>query len=370
VSLRFSFGGSANKSEFSRISELIADLANIIAQQRAWNPKELQSEFIELTGEKPILNSPQDAEFAEARELLIDHERSEFGTTEAYIDDIFTVFPFVSDDHLHRGRNSALLAIDTMGRPTHKGDPLPRDPIVAEKKVKAEGTPTEKLIVLGWLIDTRRMLIQLPTEKAALWDKELKEVFVLGNKGWPIGLKRLETLQGRNINVATIVPGAMHFQSRMYQAIERAKKHGSTRLRAEERRDLRLLRHILAIARRGVSLKNVVIRLPDHLGRSDAFEGGIGGYDLSSGRAWRFAIPSELQHRKSQNFLEYLARMIQLMCLLAEVPWRPRRLFPEQWRQYKRAEMDTKIKLCTGKGSGTINPPRLGPIHHHVDCKS
>jgi hypothetical protein len=110
----------------------------------------------------------------------------------------------------------------------------------------------------------------------------------------------------------------------MYRAIARAKKHGATRLRAEERRDIHLMRHILAVARRGVSLNNVVTRLPDHLGRSDAFEGGIGGYDLSSGRAWRFAILEDLQHRKSQNFLEYLvAYMTQLMCMLAEVPWQP-----------------------------------------------
>jgi hypothetical protein len=87
-----------------------------------------------------------------------------------------------------------------MGRPTYPDDPLPWDPIVAEKKVRAEGTPTERLIVLGWQIDTRRMIIQLPTEKADLWDHELKEVLDVGNDGWPIGLKRLEALQ----------PGSQH----------------------------------------------------------------------------------------------------------------------------------------------------------------
>jgi hypothetical protein len=115
-------------------------------------------------------------------------------------------------------------------------------------------------------------------------------------------------MQGRNIHVAAIIPGVMHFQSRMYQAIARAKAHKSTRLQAEERRDMVMLRHLIAVARRGISLNNVVTRLPDHLGRSDAFKGGIGGYhNLTSGRAWRFAIPFELQHKKSQNFLEYLA---------------------------------------------------------------
>jgi hypothetical protein len=70
--------------------------------------------------------------------------------TEAYIDDIFMVFPPLSEEHFQRGRNAALLAIDVLGRPVHSDDPLPRDPLVATKKVMAEGTPTEVLTILGW----------------------------------------------------------------------------------------------------------------------------------------------------------------------------------------------------------------------------
>jgi hypothetical protein len=326
VSLRFTFGGSSNPSEFSVISEMIADLANTIIQHKDWDPKTLHSEFITLTGERPIMAENGTA-FAAARELLIEWEMSDFGMTDAYIDDIFTVFPFISEEHFHRGRNAALLAIDVLGRPTHSDDPLPRDPIIAEKKVKAEGTPTEVLTVLGWTIDTRRMLIMLPMEKADNWDADLKQLIMDGDGGKEIARKRLETIQGRNNHVAKIVPGGLHFQSRMYEAIERAKKYRVTRLTEEERHDLRLLRHMLAAAKRGISLNNVVARKPDHISRSDTFEKGIGGYDLTSGRAWRLAIPDELQHKKSQNFLEYLACMTQLMCMLAESDWKPRDCF-------------------------------------------
>jgi hypothetical protein len=97
VSLRFTFGGSANPSEFSTISELIADfLANIIVQHRAWKPIKLFSEFISLTGDRPILEE-RNAAFAEL---------SEYGVTEAFIEDIFTVFPFLSGNHYHRGHSS------------------------------------------------------------------------------------------------------------------------------------------------------------------------------------------------------------------------------------------------------------------------
>jgi hypothetical protein len=300
---------------------MIADLANVIIQSNEWDPERLHSNFVSLTEPKPKLETTG-TPFAPSRELLLEWDINNFGATEAYIDDIFTVFPLLSDEHFHRGRNAALLAIDTLGRPVREDDPLPRDPIVATKKVTAEGTPTELLTVLGWTIDTRRMLIKLPEEKAKLWDAELQALIELGDEGRLIPLKRLEKAQGRNIFIAMIVPGAMHFQSRMYSAIDRAKVHCQTRLRAEERRDLRLLRKLLDVARIGISLNNIVLRMPDHFGRSDAFEGGLGGYDLTSGRAWRLQIPTELQHRKSQNFLEYLACMTQLMCMLAENPWK------------------------------------------------
>jgi hypothetical protein len=79
----------------------------------------------------------------------------------------------------------------------------------------------------------------------------------------------------------------------------------------------------MGVAKRGIDINTIVYRMPDHIGRSDAFEGGIGGFDLSSGRAWRLKIPPDLRHKKPQNFLEYLACMIQLMCMLSECNWKP-----------------------------------------------
>jgi hypothetical protein len=111
VSLRLTFGGSPNTSEFSLILEIIADLSNILLQHKDWDPKQLHSEFISITSPTPILLDAK-TEFVPARELLNEWEMLDYGVMEAYIDDIFTVFPFASNDHLERGRNAALLAID------------------------------------------------------------------------------------------------------------------------------------------------------------------------------------------------------------------------------------------------------------------
>jgi hypothetical protein len=134
------FGGSPHPSEFSSLSECIADITNVLLQSTDWNPGELASAHTTLLEKEPRLEATS-VPFAPARDLLIDIQLSDNGAADVFIEDIFNVFPLLSEDHWHRGRNAALLAIDCMGRPTQANDPLPRDPLVAVKKLIAEGLP-------------------------------------------------------------------------------------------------------------------------------------------------------------------------------------------------------------------------------------
>ena len=61
--------------------------------------------------------------------------------------------------------------MDVLGRPLlpDGGESLPRDKVLAIDKAIAEGTPAERLTVLGWMIDTRRLLISLPIDKCTAW---------------------------------------------------------------------------------------------------------------------------------------------------------------------------------------------------------
>jgi hypothetical protein len=58
-------------------------------------------------------------------------------------------------------------------RPVHEREHLVRDAMLAIKKAVAEGTPSELLIVLGWLINTRRMLMSLPDNKHVAWTQDI-----------------------------------------------------------------------------------------------------------------------------------------------------------------------------------------------------
>jgi hypothetical protein len=75
----------------------------------------------------------------------------------------------------------------------------------------------------------------------------------------------------------------------------------------------------------GVSINNIVFRKPTTFYCSDASEFGLGGYNIISGRAWRFEIPSHLRLRTSLNSLEFLACVITIWIDFSE-----NRISPEE----------------------------------------
>jgi hypothetical protein len=310
VSLRLTFGGKPCPSKFCEISEPVTDLANEIARTPEWDPCTMHSTHHELIG--PPEFQPDEVPFSAARNMIVDPEADEFASAEVFVDDIFSAFPALSDDHVQRGSQAALLAMEIIGRPIIQNESLPRDDILAIAKAMAEGTPNEILTILGWLIDTRRLLICLSEDKFLLWTSSIQELLRFPSRLIP--LKPLQTLLGRLQNVANILTEGNHFLSRIRSAVARAEAFGGgTRLSAEERKDLLLWLKFLETARGGVDLNLLTTRTPDSASRTDACTHGLGGFSLVSGRAWRWAIPKHLQGLKSINFLEFLACVVGVL---------------------------------------------------------
>jgi hypothetical protein len=127
---------------------------------------------------------------------MVDPEADEFGTADVFLDDIFSAIPQLDGDSPgDRGAQAALLALDVLGRPLlpDGGESLPRDKVLAIDKAIAEDTPAKRLIVLGWMIDTRRLLISLPTDKFTAWTADINN-FLL-SKGRRVKLRTLETMR-------------------------------------------------------------------------------------------------------------------------------------------------------------------------------
>jgi hypothetical protein len=237
------------------------------------------------------------------------------GYCDVFIDDLISCAAELDDRAVQRSIDSALLAMDTIGRPLAKGDSaFFRDPVLSIKKALAEGTPTEELIVLGWLLDTRRLMILLPQDKRLAWLQDI--VKMLAKK--KASHKALNSLIGRLQHVAAIIPTARHFLSRLRMALAIAEIHGGCNLPIKVLKDLKLWKRFINYAAKGVSLNLLTFRLPNNIVRVDACPWGVGGYSLTTGRAWYITIPPHLRGRAHINWLEFVAAHIGT---LLEIIW-------------------------------------------------
>ncbi len=318
VALRATFGGKPCPFRWSELSEPVADLANALSRCKLWDPATLLPLHHELIGEPRY--SDHTRPLAQAKELRVDTEADEFGMTDVFLDDLISVFPALSADHIKRGSRAALLALEVVSRPlVERGETLPRDHMLAVDKARAEGTPAEVQIVLGWEIDTRRHTIALPATKHTAWKQSIHEVlFQAKKKRNRIRHATLERLLGRLQHTAAILTQGAHFLNRIRTAEQRAKTNGGARLCPETRADLTYWITLLDLAAAGVSLNLLVYRVPNQILRTDACEHGLGGFSLTTGRAWRWEIPLEHRNKKSVNYLKFLACIACIVLSLHE----------------------------------------------------
>ena len=83
-------------------------------------------------------------------------------------------------DNVLRNGAAVLLAINVLARPLADNEPIPRETMEALKKLLAEAGPEEIKIILGWIFNTRKLLISLPGSKAIAWTNEIDEILQLG----------------------------------------------------------------------------------------------------------------------------------------------------------------------------------------------
>ncbi len=306
VALRLTFGGSPCPSLWGVISETIADVGNAILSNQYWDHNEIFDPISELI-ESPI-SLPEDIPFKQARSLSVDLPPNDIGYIDIYIDDNIGVTPDIGNNSTCLAR-AIPLAIRTLTRPIDPTDVIPRKDIISLKKLKAEGRLEETKKVLGWNLDTRRLTISLPSDKFLTWCKDIQKM--LSSK--KAGHKSLESTLGRLNHVAGIFNPMRHYLGRLYQALYRAGSNGGwTCLTSEELVDLETMIFFLNSAQAGLSMNNLVLRQPTLIYRSDASEFGIGGYNLTSGIAWRLELPVDCRLRSSLNSLEFIASLISI----------------------------------------------------------
>jgi hypothetical protein len=306
IALRLTFGGSACLNLWSCIAELTTDLCNMLIQNPAWNHKKLSDPLTKKI-DKPKTEPPH-IKFATAKKLSVELPENDIGKADLFIDDNIIVTLDKGDNYI-RTCTAAILAIHTVARPLNSKDIIPRKEIISMKKFEAEAQPAETKAVLGWIINTRTLRIHLPWEKSTEWKTEIQKI--ISNP--KTSMKQMESLIGRLDHVASIMDMLCHFMSRLRHALQRTRTTHFTTLTSHELNDLKLMQDFINIAStNGISLNNLTYRYPSHLYRSDASLHGLGGYNVTSGNAWRLELPIQCRLRTSLNSLEFIAALISI----------------------------------------------------------
>jgi hypothetical protein len=317
VYLRMTFGGSPNPPTWCNFSEMVTDLANEISMCEDWDPNELRSPDQPVTPEPIRLEA--NIPHAPGRDMAVIVPPLEAGKVDVFIDDLIDTF-IDTPRNLARKPHAVPLAMYITSRP-HAGilEPILRRAILSMAKLLAEGSPAEQQIVLGWMLDTRRLMTSLPDDKYKAWvetiDKFLRDRF--GTR------EELESLEGQLNHAAYVIPLARHFLPRIRAAKDsKTNKKSRVKFTDDIAADLVLWRRLLTKAHQGVSMNLIVTRRPNRICWSDACPFGIGGFLLVTGRAWRIRIPeTSILYGSAliNNLLEFIGMAVNiwLECLVA-----------------------------------------------------
>jgi len=346
--LRLAFGGSACPSEWCVASEIITDLANKILNHEHWDPFSLTAESSIFVPATALLDSS--IPFKQARPMIVEPKVERFGKSDVYLDDICLVGVLSDDESERRLKNSILLAMEVVGRPMNKNEPLPRDDLASKSKLLAESGLSEQKCLLGWEFNTRELHIKLSNEKHQTWSSQIKDI--LDKKGRTTK-RSLEVTIGRLNHTASIIPMARHFLSRMYFSLSKMKDFKTYYLPKTVLKDLQLWQKILTKAHNGISLNLLTYREPNKVYWSDACEYGLGGFS-TNGKAWRWNIPEHLRDRAHINHRVYGRSSRNL----GRHPCRKsstRGLYLVLWGQYNSNGMDPQIAIQSRKRKRRIS---------------
>jgi hypothetical protein len=172
ITLRLTYGGAPCPFEWGIMSETICDLANELLKCDDWDPRTLHASVQANIPQRECFD--EDLPFAIGRELIVDVPVDSRGYADVYIDDTtgLTV-DLPGTFNADRLEAAIPLAIEIATRPKDINEPIPREPIIAHDKLKAEGGLVETKVILGWHFNFRTLTVSLPEHKHIAWSGEI-----------------------------------------------------------------------------------------------------------------------------------------------------------------------------------------------------
>jgi hypothetical protein len=166
------------------------------------------------------------------------------------------------------------LAIDCCSCPKHPHKPIPQEDMKARNKLSSKAGLEEEKIILGWKLDTRWLIVSLPTNKFVALTKIINLTLETGSTM----AKELDSIIGHLGHPDFALQTIYHFLSHLWDLQVHAQHRRKILLMAECTNNLRLMINIIAMAHKGISMNAIVYRLPKHIYQSNSCLSGMGGY--------------------------------------------------------------------------------------------
>ena len=138
--------------------------------------------------------------------MIVEPQISDRGGVNIFIDNTTTVTVDLPGNR-DRARAAVSLAIYTVGQPPSENEPIPRHELVLLFKLTTEAALDETKTLLGWQIDTKRLIVSLPDHKHKYCKANFQKI--LNDK--QTNYETLDTIIGRLTNITVIMQPILHF---------------------------------------------------------------------------------------------------------------------------------------------------------------
>ena len=174
ITLRLTFGG-AMSFRMGRIFRNNLRFSKQLLKCEDWEPADLHASVQEDISPRQSFNN--NIPFAAGRELIVHILIDPRGYVDVYIDDTtgLTV-DLPGTRNTDRLEAAIPLAIEVAAHPNDGNEPISREKMVAEDKLKAEGGLSETKTILGWLFNFRTLTVSLPEHKYIAWSNDLRQM--------------------------------------------------------------------------------------------------------------------------------------------------------------------------------------------------
>ena len=161
-------------SEFALVANIITDTINDLLEDDNWDHRKIYSKLAESVPTEKYLD--EKIPYHAAREMSVNIKPHRNGKADVYVDDIITV-AVNRNDNLHRIVRAPITVIHAVvDNANIKSNWVRRKDMITDDKMETEGAAEEEKICLGWILNTRSLLVRLPVHKSIAWKSQIQSL--------------------------------------------------------------------------------------------------------------------------------------------------------------------------------------------------